>query len=227
VSNRLDPVSSRGDGVAGETARARLDGGMARPERDAEPGVVKCAAYAEGAPVGEVSVDAISEVLKVPGHFVWIGLHEPSAELLRRVQQEFGLHDLAVEDALRAHQRPKVEEYGDGLFVVLRTAQRRDGTLAMGETHVFIGANYVVTVRHGASLPYTPVRARCEASRHLLRRGPAFVLYAVMDFVVDQFFPIVDAYEDELEALEEQIFGDGFDRSTTERIYGRSAIWSR
>ena len=134
-------------------------------------------------------------------------------------QAEFGLHDLAVEDAGRAHQRPKVEEYGASLFLVLRTAQLHDGKIDFGETDVFVGARYVVTVRHGASLPYTDVRARCESTPGLLRKGPGFVLYAIMDFVVDNYFPIVDTLEDELEQLEEEIFGGRFNEGTTERIY--------
>jgi magnesium transporter len=152
---------------------------------------------------------------------VWIGLHEPDEDLLRRVQAEFGLHDLAIEDAHRAHQRPKLERYGDSLFVVLRTAQidREHGRTDFGETHLFVGAHYLVSVRHGASLPYTEVRARCEATPHLLDRGPGFALYAIMDFVVDQYFPIVEGLEDELDALEEEILHETLSRDTTRRIY--------
>jgi len=194
--------------------------GVTQTEPTSPPGmIVNCAAYADGRKLGAVDLDDISEILKFPGQFIWIGLHEPDDTLLRRIQQEFGLHDLAVEDALRAHQRPKLEEYGASLFVVLRTAQLVGGTIAFGETHVFVGARYVVTVRHGASLPYTDVRARCESTPHLLRKGPGFVLYALMDFVVDHYFPIVDELEDVLEGLEEEIFGGRFDRNTTERIY--------
>jgi len=119
----------------------------------------------------------------------------------------------------QAHQRPKLEEYGDSLFVVLRTAQVRDGTIEFGETHVFVGPRYVVTVRHGPSLSYAEVRARCESAPRLLRRGPGFVLYAIMDFVVDHYFPIVDALEDQLERLEDDMFRGTFSRTTTERIY--------
>jgi magnesium transporter len=181
--------------------------------------VVNCAAYCDGRKIGNVDIDDISEILQFPGQFIWIGLHEPTAELLRKIQEEFSLHDLAVEDALRAHQRPKLEEYGDSLFVVLRTVQMVDGKTQFGETHLFVGSRYVVSVRHGASLSYAELRARCERTPHLLRKGPGFVLYAIMDFVVDQCFPIVDALEDELEGLEEEIFGGTFDRNTTQRIY--------
>jgi magnesium transporter len=182
--------------------------------------VVNCAAYADGCKVRAVDIDDISEVLREPEQFVWIGLHEPGDELLRRIQEEFGLHDLAVEDALRAHQRPKIEEYGASLFVVLRTAQLHEGKVEFGETHIFVGPRYVVSVRHGASLSYAEVRTRCECTPHLLRKGPGFVLYALMDFVVDRYFPIVDELEEKLETLEETIFAGGMSRETTEQIYG-------
>jgi magnesium transporter len=182
--------------------------------------VVNCVAYtADGRRIGTVDIEDISEILKFPGQFIWIGLHEPSEELVRQIQREFNLHDLAVEDALRAHQRPKIEEYGDSLFIVLRTAQFVEGKMAFGETHIFVGPRYVVTVRHGPSLPYSDVRTRCEAAPQLLRKGPGFILYALMDFVVDQYFPIVDALEDMLEQLEDEIFGRTLNRATTERIY--------
>ena len=183
--------------------------------------VVNCAAYAEGRRARNIPIEEISEVVKVPGQFVWVGLHEPDEPLLRQVQEEFGLHDLAVEDALRAHQRPKLEEYGDGLFIVLRTARLEagDGHIALGETHVFVGPNYVVSVRHGASLSYAEVRSRCETTPHLLRKGPGFVLYALMDFVVDHYFPIVDQLEDRLDSIEEEIFSGQPDRAAIERIY--------
>ena len=181
--------------------------------------VVNCASYAGGRKVADVAVDDVSEVLNVPGQFVWLGLVEPSEELLAKIQQEFCLHDLAVEDAHRAHQRPKLEEYGESIFVVLRTAQLVDGKTDFGETHVFVGDRYVVTIRHGASLQSTGVRARLECTPRLLTHGPSAVLYAIMDFVVDNYFPIVDAYSDRLEDLEETIFGDRFTRETTENIY--------
>lgn len=184
--------------------------------------IVNCVEYGEGKRIGDVQLTDVSAVLADDrqSRFVWIGLHEPTEELLRQAQEEFGLHDLAVEDAHRAHQRPKLEEYGDAIFVVLRTAQRGpDGALAFGETHLFVGPGYVVSVRHGASVPYTDVRARCESTPHLLKRGPSFVLYALMDFVVDHYFPIVDELEEALEKLEEDIFGGNYRRETTERIY--------
>jgi magnesium transporter len=190
-------------------------------ERERQQGVVACVAYRDGRRVGEVTIADISEAIRVDGQFVWIGLREPADALLHQLQEEFGLHDLAVEDALRAHQRPKLERYGESVFVVLRTVER--GTegrrVDFGETHLFLGPHYVISVRHGASSSYAGVRGRCEAAPALLAKGPAFVLYALMDFVVDQYFPVVDALEDELEALEEAIFGQAFSRETTARIY--------
>jgi magnesium transporter len=126
-----------------------------------------------------------------------------------------------VEDAHRAHQRPKLERYGDSLFVALRTAQMDPATRRadFGETHIFVGPRYVVSVRHGASVSYAEVRTRCEATPRRLAQGPGYVLYALMDFIVDQYFPIVEALEEDLDALEEEIFGRTLDRETTARIY--------
>ena len=183
--------------------------------------VVNCAAYAGGQRIADVEVTDLDTVLKQEDCFLWVGLHEPSEALLRQVQQAFGLHDLAIEDAHRAHQRPKLERYGNALFVVLRTAQMHEeqGDLQCGETHIFVGPRYVVSVRHGSSLAYTTVRTRCEATPSLLRQGPGFVLYALMDFIVDQYFPLIDALEDRLQALEEDILGAAVTRATTVRIY--------
>ncbi|HSF07077.1 MAG TPA: magnesium/cobalt transporter CorA [Methylomirabilota bacterium] len=184
-------------------------------------GVVTCAAYAGGRRVADVTLDDISEVLKQDDErFIWIGLHGPDEPLLRKVQAEFGLHDLAIEDALRAHQRPKLELYDGSLFVVLRTVRMEPGRqLETGETHIFVGPRYIISVRHGSSLSYSAVRTRCEANPELLALGPGFVLYALMDFIVDQYFPVVETLEDQLEGLEQEIFEERFDRTTTTRIY--------
>lgn len=181
--------------------------------------VVNCAAYCEGRRIANVEIDHISEVLKQPDKFVWIGLHEPSAEMLSKIQREFGLHDLAIEDAHRAHQRPKIETYGDSLFIVLRTVKMMGQQIELGETHFFVGHNFIITVRHGSSLSYTDVRARCESTPHLLKGGPGFALYAIMDSIVDQYFPVVDSLAQELETLEEKIFDEKMRRETTAQIY--------
>ena len=184
-------------------------------------GLINSVAYADGRRIGEVAIADISDVLREPGRFVWVGLHEPEAEMLAEIQQEFSLHDLAVEDAAHAHQRPKLERYGNSIFVVLRTVHidQATGGIDYGETHIFMGANYVVSVRHGGSLPYGDVRTRCEATPDLLIKGPGFVLYALMDFIVDQYFPLVDRFEDKLGELEDDIFRQTLTRETTERIY--------
>ena len=184
-------------------------------------GVVASVAYADGKRVGDVAIPDVSEILKQPGVFVWIGLHDPSPELLRQLQQEFGLHDLAIEDAQVAHQRPKLEQYGDSIFVVLRPTllSSDQERIELAETHIFVGPRYVVSVRHGATPSYAAVRARCESTPALLAKGPGFVLYAVMDFIVDQYFPIVDLLGDKLEQLEDAIFSQTFNRTTVQRIY--------
>ncbi len=186
----------------------------------ASTGVINCAAYSKGRRVGDLPLSDVRAALNQDDRFIWIGLFEPDGNVLRLVQQEFGLHDLAIEDALTAHQRPKLEQYDGSLFVVLRTAQLSgDGGLELGETHVFVGPRYVISVRHGSLKSHVGLRARCEAVPHFLSKGPGFVLYALMDFVVDQYQPIVEALEERLEALEEEIFGGSFNRETTARIY--------
>lgn len=181
--------------------------------------IVNCVAYRQGKRLGTVGMEEIPAVLGVPGTFVWLGLHEPDLALLRQVQRAFGLHDLAVEDALDAHQRPKLEAYGDSVFVVLNTAQLVEDEVVVGETHLFVGPNYVVSVRHGASSAYTPVRERCESDPQGLSNGPGYVLYALMDFVVDHYMPIVTRLEDTLADLEQNIFRDEFDRGAIEDLY--------
>jgi magnesium transporter len=188
--------------------------------------VIDCAAYAGGSRAAALTVDQIQAALSCDGQFVWIGLYEPEQSLLRQVQQQFGLHDLAIEDAINAHQRPKLELYEDSVFVVLRTAQRvaSTGRLEFGETHVFLGRNYIVTVRHGSLRSHVGVRQRCEATPQLLAQGPGYVLYALMDFIVDQYLPIVMQIEEEVQNLEGVVLddstaGDAAATDATARIY--------
>ncbi|HMV38016.1 MAG TPA: magnesium/cobalt transporter CorA [Plasticicumulans sp.] len=191
------------------------------PAKEECAGIVICAAYADGRRIGDIKLDDIPQMLRRDGAFVWLGLYEPDEALMQRVQQCFDLHDLAVEDAHKAHQRPKMEAYGDSLFIVLRTARWDDSaeTAAYGETHVFLGHNYLVSVRHGASQTYRPARLASERQPQLLAHGPSFALYALMDFVVDNYFPVLSAYEDRLDELEADIFSGGADRDSTEEIY--------
>ena len=181
--------------------------------------IINCVAYQDGKRLAELELNQVHEVLNNPGQFVWIGLHEPSEQMLQRVQEEFSLHDLAIEDAHMAHQRPKIELYGDTVFLVLRTAQNSQQHIEFGETHFFVGKNFIVTVRHGSTLAYTEVRSRCESMPELLCKGQGFVLYAIMDFIVDRYFPVVDDLEKDLEAIEERIFRERNSRDTTEQIY--------
>lgn len=182
--------------------------------------IINCGAYEEGRRIADIKLNNVHTVLKENKQFVWIGLYEPSEEILTTVKEEFNLHELAVEDAHNAHQRPKVEIYGDTIFVVLRTAQRNhEHHTEFGETHFFVGTNFVVVVRHGSNVPYTEVRARCESTPELLKKGQGFVLYAVMDFIVDRYFPVVHEMEQELESIEAKIFKEKPSRETTEQIY--------
>ena len=182
--------------------------------------IINCAAYSQGRRIGDVELNDVHEVLKSVNQFVWIGLHEPSEEVLTKVQTEFGLHDLAVEDAHSAHQHPKVELYGDSVFVVLRTAHiNKEHRIEFGETHFFVGPNFIVTIRHGSGVSYADVRTRCESTPNLLSKGQGFALYSVMDFIVDQYFPVVHELELDLQAIEDKIFKEKPSRETTEQIY--------
>lgn len=189
-------------------------------ELTASAPVIDCAAYAGGRRVADVAIDQIPAALATPGQFVWLGLYEPDLALLRKLQTQLDLHDLVVEDAVNAHQRPKLELYDDDLFVVLRTAHRDNaGRLEFGETHLFVGLNYLVTVRHGSLRSHIGLRQSCESMPVSLALGPGYVLYALMDFVVDQYLPIVQEIEGEVEDLEGKLFGGEVDGDTTARVY--------
>ena len=178
-----------------------------------------CIAYLNGQRVGEISIEDISEALKRDGAFVWLALHEPNEYLLHETQNEFGLHELAIEDARQAHQRPKLEQYGSTLFIVLKTAVQQDQNLELGETHMFIGSNFFMTVRHGPSVTYGKVRERLETMPTHLARGPVMAAHGVMDFVVDNYSPIADAMEARFEKLEEALFKGEYSRDTIEKLY--------
>src|SRR5215211_741389 len=183
------------------------------------PGVLASVAYAEGRRVTDIAIEEAGDWSHKPGHVVWIGLHEPSLDRLRKVQGQFGLHELAIEDALKAHQRPKLEQYGEALFVVARTAQMLDGRITFGETHLFVGHGYVVSVRHGASTSYTPVRERCEAAPAALRDGEDFILYAILDFIVDNYMPVIETIQVEVEEIEDSILAASSSQEQVSRLY--------
>lgn len=183
------------------------------------PGVVAAGAYAGGRRLANIAIEDAGAWAKRPGHVVWIGLHEPDDALLRQVQAEFGLHDLAIEDAGKAHQRPKLEQYGDALFVVARTAQMDDGHIAFGETHLFVGRGYVISVRHGASTSYKAVRERCEACPAVLSHGEDYILYAILDFIVDNYAPVLEAIHAEVEVIEDGVLSRSLRHTDVERLY--------
>ncbi|MER2265223.1 magnesium and cobalt transport protein CorA [Methylobacterium oxalidis] len=183
------------------------------------PGVVASGVYTGGRRVADVPVEEAGDWARRPGHFVWIGLYEPPSDLLAQVQAQFGLHPLAIEDAQTAHQRPKLERYGDCLFVVSRTAQLVDGRLALGETHLFVGRGFVVTVRHGASVSYGPVREKTEACPKLLAHGEDYILYAVLDFIVDNYGPVMETVMAEVEAIEDCLLKRELLPAEVERLY--------
>lgn len=196
------------------------DAGMENAQKPSPACVVNCVRYGRDGARRDITLDEISDVLAVDdGSFVWVGLYEPEESLLDKLQEEFDLHDLAIEDAHHAHQRPKIEAYGNSLFIAVHTAQALEGKVSFGETHLFVGPRYLVTVRHGTSLSYNAVRARCEREPELLAIGPTYGLYAVLDFIVDNYLPIVDDFRDKLNALEQDIFAESFSRDTVRKLY--------
>jgi len=181
--------------------------------------LVSCFAYENGRRIAEINPKDISEYVKRPECFVWVALKDPEAGELEAMQEEFGLHELAVEDAAHGHQRPKVDEYGDSVFAVLHIIEIVDGQPQVGEVDIFAGPNYILSVRSRAEKGFREVRARCEREPELLKLGSGFVLYALMDAVVDRYFPVIDALETELEKLEASMFGGGSVRTNIEEMY--------
>ena len=182
--------------------------------------LINCVAYQEGKKLSDIPVEDISEYIKEPNTFVWVALRDPAVSDIALMQEEFSLHELAVEDAQRGHQRPKMEEYGDSLFVVVQIVELAGDELNIGQLAVFAGQNYVLSVRRDANQGFLGVRARAEREPHQLRKGAGFVLYALVDAVVDRYFPVVDMLESELESIEDHIFGmQGKQRANVERLY--------
>jgi magnesium transporter len=181
--------------------------------------LVNCVAYQEGRKLADIQPREIHEYVRRPECFVWVALYEPTREELETMQREFGLHELAVEDAQHGHQRPKIEEYGDSLFVVLHTVELAGDELKVGEVDIFVGPNYVLSVRSHTERGFADVRARSEREPELLRQGSAYGLYAIMDAVVDRYFPVLDALEAELEEIEKRIFSGHNNRAIIESLY--------
>ena len=184
------------------------------------PTLVNCVVYgSDGRKLRDIGLADIGEALKDPKHFVWVGLHEADESQLDTLQREFGLHELAIEDAHRAHQRTKIEVYGESLFIAVHTAQMEHAKVEFGETHLFLGRNYLVSVRHGASRSYAQARRCCESAPALLALGPSYALYSVLDFVVDNYMPIVENFRARLQDLEHSVLGGDFKRSTIIHLY--------
>lgn len=181
--------------------------------------LINCVAYEHGNKLADITVEQISNYLGRANCFVWVAMHDATPEELAKMQEEFGLHELAIEDARHGHQRPKIEEYGDTLFAVMKLVDFVDGELQVGELDVFVGHNFVLSVRNHSQQSFLGVRERAEREPHLLQQGAGFVLYALMDAVVDRYFPIMEELETELETIEEQIFARGSGRSNIEGLY--------
>jgi magnesium transporter len=182
--------------------------------------LINCVAYIEGKRLADIPVADISAYVVRPDCFVWVALRDATDAELLEMQQEFGLHELAVEDARHGHQRPKIEEYGDSLFAVMHLAEIDAlDEMHVGEVSVFVAMNYILSVRNRSRQSFLGVRSRCEREPELLSQGPGFVLYALMDAVVDRYFPFIDALESELEAVETQIFVKGASRANIKRMY--------
>ena len=181
--------------------------------------LISCVAYQDGRRIAEIQPQEIHRYVAMPGCFVWVALLERDPAVLEQMQAEFDLHPLVVEDARHGHQRPKIEEYGDSLFAVMHLLEPDNGGIRMGEVDVFAGPNYILTIRSRAEQGFGEVRARCEREPELLKLGSGYVLYALMDRVVDRYFPLLDRVETDLERIEERIFAGSSPRENVEALY--------
>jgi magnesium transporter len=170
--------------------------------------------------VRAIALDDISEYVSKPDHFIWVALESPESHLVARLGEEFGLHELALEDAISTHQRPKIEEYGEHLFIAVRTVQLWDERIEVGETHLFAGRNFVIAIRHGAGTGYGRVADRLRASKDGAHSGAPYALYLVLDLIVDQFKPVMDGLHERFQSLESLLIGGvELGRSNLERLY--------
>jgi len=181
--------------------------------------LINCAAYEDGIKLADIPTEEISDYVERPRAFVWVALRDATDTELSEMQEEFSLHELAVEDARHGHQRPKIDEYGDSLFAVMHLVEMENAEVRTGEVAVFVGRNYILSVRNRSTQHFLGVRERCEREPELLRHGAGFVFYALMDAVVDRYFPVIDALESELETIEDHIFDKEAARANIERLY--------
>lgn len=181
--------------------------------------LVNCVAYQSGVKLADIPLSDISDYVSRPGCFVWVAVFEPDQNELQNLQEEFGLHELAVEDASHGHQLPKIEEYGKSLFVVMPIVELIGEELQTGELAIFAADNYVLSVRQRAGHSFADVRRRAEQEPELLRYGSGYVLYALMDAVVDRYFPVIDALSAQIEEIEKDIFAEQTTRASIEALY--------
>ncbi len=177
--------------------------------------------YHDGQLVRDIGPDEELPVDCDEGDFFWLGLYEPTPGELEGIAQRFGLHPLAVEDATKAKQLPKVEVYGDQLFIIASTGTLGGGTIQSGETAIFVGRHFIVTVRHGSARAHTDVRARLETLPAKLAHGPDYVLYAILDFIVDGYFPLIDAIEDRMLMVEDSVMDTPLDAAEIRQLYAQ------
>ncbi|GAB3364984.1 MULTISPECIES: magnesium and cobalt transport protein CorA [Giesbergeria] len=181
--------------------------------------LINCVAYHHGKKLADIPIEDISIWVEKPECFVWVALRDATHAELQLMQEEFGLHELAVEDARNGHQRPKIEEYGGIVFIVMQLLEVQQDQVQVGEVAIFVGTNFVLSVRNSSQQNFLGVRGRCEREPDLLQHGAGFVCYALMDAVVDRYFPLLDAIETELDDIETRIFDRNAARGNIERLY--------
>ncbi|MEI7841696.1 MAG: magnesium/cobalt transporter CorA [Gallionellaceae bacterium] len=181
--------------------------------------LINCVAYKNGIKLADLPVEQISDYLQQPDCFVWVALRDTTDIELNKMQEEFGLHDLAIEDARHGHQRPKLEEYDDTLFVAMHLVEVVGTEIVVGEVSIFVGRNFVLSIRNRSNLQFLGVRERCERQPELLQLGAGFVFYALMDEVVDRYFPVVEDLESQLEKIEENLFDKGTALANISMLY--------
>lgn len=185
--------------------------------------VIAARIYRDGRLLTDVNSAKPIPTLEKKEDFIWIGLHEPDAATIKTIQEHFGLHELAVEDALDPRHLPKMESYGETLFVVARTVHLEgpddNARIAYGNTAIFLGRQFIITVRHGSMRGHAPIRQQLEATPWLLKHGPDYVLHAILDFIVDGYFDVIDLVEEKVLAMEDQALVTFLDRTQTSRLF--------
>jgi len=181
--------------------------------------LINSVAYQNGVALADLPIDGIRDYLGRPDCFIWVALRDASDDEIEKMQEVFGLHDLVAEDARHGHQRPKIEEYDESLFVAMHMVKVVDSNMAVGEVSIFVGRDFILSIRNRSDEGFLGVRDRCEREPELLRMGSGFVLYALMDAVVDRYFPVIDELETQLENIEERIFEKGSALANIELLY--------